>query len=72
MEQAIEWFANTNLRIPNPYTQAAKAIGTGIDRDPRRGKDPMMYAWENLLKIEGTTTRFIGSKAAFAGDETRR
>ena len=72
VEQAIKWFASTNLRVPNPYTQVAKALGTGISRDTRRGGDPMMYAWENNLKIEGTTTRFVGSKAAFAGDESRR
>lgn len=72
VEQAIKWFAATNLRVPNPYTQAAKALGSGIERDARRGHDPMMHSWEQLLKIEGTTTRFIGSKAAFAGDESRR
>ena len=72
VEQAIKWFASTNLRVPNPYTQAAKALGTGVEREAKRGKDPMMRAWEEDLQIEGTTTRFIGSKAAFAGDESRR
>lgn len=63
IDDALRWFDSNSLYVPNPYTQFA-AGRSGM-------RDPMLDRWHGL-QIEGRTTRFVGSKAAFAGDEARR
>jgi hypothetical protein len=71
VDDALRWFAKTDLAVPNPYTVVCNAIAEGKNYQRPRGGDPQLYEWEHL-KVEGRTTRFIGSKAAFAGDGSKR